>query len=207
MEDKTVATFAKEKSSLNGSSFAIIQENSSRPLVGQPAPQFKAQAFFDGQMKEVSLSDYKGKWIVLFFYPLDFTFVCPTEILEFNSKADEFKKKNAQLLGVSIDSVFSHKAWCDLPKEKGGIGKLNFPLIADLTKKISQDYGVLLEDTGIALRGTFIIDSDGKIRAATVHDLQVGRSVDETLRVLSAFQTGELCPVAWNPGEKTLGKG
>ena len=202
-----MATFAKEKSGLNGSSLAIIQENSSRPLVGQPAPQFKAQAFFDGQMKEISLSDYKGKWIVLFFYPLDFTFVCPTEILEFNSKADEFKKKNAQLLGVSIDSVFSHKAWCDLPKEKGGIGKLNFPLIADLTKKISQDYGVLLEDAGIALRGTFIIDSDSKIRAAIVHDLQVGRSVDETLRVLSAFQTGELCPVAWNPGEKTLGKG
>ena len=208
MEDKTVAITAKEKTSLNGgSSLAIIQENNSRPLIGQQAPQFKAKAFENGEMKEISLSDYKGKWIVLFFYPLDFTFVCPTEILEFNKKADEFKKKNAQLLGISIDSVFSHKAWCDLPKEKGGIGKLNFPLIADLTKKISQDYGVLLEDAGIALRGTFIIDPDNKVRAATIHDLPVGRSVDETLRVLSAFQTGELCPVSWNPGDKTLGKG
>lgn len=201
-----MATITKERTSLNGSSLAIIQENNSRPLIGQPAPQFKAKAFVDGQMKEVSLSDYKGKWVVLFFYPLDFTFVCPTEILEFNKKADEFRKRNAQLLGVSIDSVYSHKAWSDLPMDKGGIGRLDFPLISDLTKKISQDYGVLLEDAGIALRGTFIVDPEGKIRAATIHDLQVGRSVDETLRVLNAFQTGELCPVGWKPGDKTLGK-
>lgn len=190
-------------STLNGSSLAIIQQNESRPLVGQNAPQFKAQAYVDGQIKEISLSDYKGKWIVLFFYPLDFTFVCPTEILEFSKNADQFKKKNAQVLSVSTDSAFSHKAWC----EQGGLGKLTFPMVSDLTRKISHDYGVLLEDKGIALRGTFIIDPDGKIRAVTIHDLQVGRSVEETLRVLNAFQTGELCPVGWTPGQKTLGKG
>ena len=202
-----MSTFIKEKSVLgNGSSLAIIQQSHNRPLIGCPAPQFKAQAFVDGNMKEISLSDYKGKWVVLFFYPLDFTFVCPTEILEFNKKADEFKKKGAQLIGASIDSVFSHKAWCDLPQDKGGIGKLNFPLISDLTKKISQDYGIYFEDMGVSLRGTFIIDPEGKVRASTIHDLQVGRSVDETLRVLNAFQTGELCPVSWKPGEKTLGK-
>ena len=176
--------------------------NSNRPLVGQMAPQFKAPAYIDGQVKEISLSDYKGKWVVLFFYPLDFTFVCPTEILEFNKKADEFKKLNAQLIGGSIDSVYSHKGWC----EQGGLGKLNFPLVSDITKKISSDYGMLLEEKGISLRGTFIIDPEGKVRAITLHDLQVGRNVDETLRVLSAFQTGELCPVSWKPGEKTLGK-
>lgn len=186
----------------NGSSLAIIQQSCSKPVVGQTAPQFKAPAYVDGQIKEISLSDYKGKWVVLFFYPLDFTFVCPTEILEFNSKTDEFKKKSAQLIGASIDSVYSHKGWC----EQGGLGKLNFPLISDITKKISQDYGILLEDKGISLRGTFIIDPEGKTRAATVHDLQVGRSVEETLRVLTAFQTGELCPVGWTPGKKTLGK-
>lgn len=203
-----MATLTHEKSaSVNGSSLAILQQTNSKPLIGQPAPQFKTQAFVDGKMKEISLSDYKGKWVVLFFYPLDFTFVCPTEILEFNSKAEEFKKKNAQLIGASIDSVFSHKAWSDLPQDKGGIGKLSFPLISDLTKKISQDYGVYLEDMGVALRGTFIIDPEGKVRAATLHDLPVGRSVEETLRVLNAFQTGELCPVGWKPGDKTLGKG
>ncbi len=198
-----MTTYTQEKpASLNGSSLAIIQQNNSRPLVGYPAPQFKAQAYMEGQIKEISLSDYKGKWVVLFFYPLDFTFVCPTEILEFSKKADEFKKKNAQVISVSTDSVYSHKAWC----EQGGLGKLNFPMVADLTKKISHDYGVLLEDKGIALRGTFIVDPEGKVRVGIVHDLQVGRNVDETLRVLTAFQTGELCPVSWTPGEKTLGK-
>lgn len=197
-----------EKISTNGKSLALVQQSSERkPLIGQAAPQFKAQAYTNGEMKEISLSDYKGKWVVLFFYPLDFTFVCPTEILEFNAKAAEFTKRGAQLLGASIDSHFSHKAWSDLPADKGGIGQLDFPLLADLTKKISKDYGVLFEDMGIAFRGTFLIDPDGKVRAATIHDLPVGRSVDETLRVLDAFQTGELCPVGWNKGDKTLGKG
>ena len=198
-----MATITQERvTSINGSSLAIIQQNDTKPLVGSMAPQFKAQAYLDGQIKEISLSDYKGKWVVLFFYPLDFTFVCPTEIQEFSRKTDEFKKKNTQLISVSTDSVYSHKAWC----EQGGLGKLNFPMVADLTKKISQDYGVLLEDKGIALRGTFVIDTEGRVRSATINDLQVGRSVDETLRVLNAFQTGELCPVGWTPGQKTLGK-
>ena len=193
------ATQEKTTISMNGTQFHA----SSKPLIGQLAPQFKTQAYVDGQIKDLSLSDYKGKWVVLFFYPLDFTFVCPTEILEFSKRADEFKKKGAQIIGGSIDSVFSHKGWC----EQGGLGKLNFPLISDLTKQISSDYGILLEDKGISLRGTFIIDPEGRVRAATIHDLQVGRSVDETLRVLDAFQTGELCPVGWKSGEKTLGKG
>ncbi len=199
-----MATLVNEKTNTNGSSLAIIKQNSSRtPLVGQVAPQFKAQAYFeDGKIKDLSLSDYKGKWVVLFFYPLDFTFVCPTEILEFSKKTDEFKKLNAQLIGASIDSPYSHKGWC----EQGGLGKLNFPLVSDLTKKISHDYGILIEEKGISLRGTFIIDDKGIVRAVTVHDLQVGRCVEETLRVLRAFQTGELCPVGWTPGSKTLGK-
>lgn len=198
-----MTTLTQERTvSLNGSSLAIIQQNNTRPLVGNIAPQFKSQAYMDGQMKEISLSDYRGRWVVLFFYPLDFTFVCPTEIQEFNKKVEEFKKKNAQLISISIDSVYSHKAWC----EQCGLGKMNFPMLSDLTKKISQDYGVLLEEKGISLRGTFIIDPEGKIRAQTVHDLQVGRSVDEVIRVLTAFQTGELCPVGWTPGQKTLGK-
>lgn len=200
-----MATLSNEKiNSMNGSSLAIIHQNTSRiPIVGQVAPQFKAQAYFeDGKIKDLSLSDYKGKWVVLFFYPLDFTFVCPTEILEFSKKADEFKKLNTQLIGASIDSPYSHKGWC----EQGGLGKLDFPLVSDLTKKISCDYGILLEEKGISLRGTFIIDDKGVVRAATVHDLQVGRCVEETLRVLRAFQTGELCPVGWTPGSKTLGK-
>lgn len=192
-----MATAVQEKNGVHA-----VPCSTNRPLVGQLAPQFKAQAYIDGQIKEISLSDYKGKWVVLFFYPLDFTFVCPTEILEFNKKSDEFKKMNAQLIGGSIDSVYSHKGW----SEQGGLGKLNFPLISDITKKISSDYGMLLEEKGISLRGTYIIDPEGKVRAITLHDLQVGRSVDETLRVLSAFQTGELCPVGWKPGEKTLGK-
>jgi len=198
-----VTTSSQEKiSTMNGSSLAIIQHSAQKPIVGCQAPQFKAQAYIDGQIKEISLSDYKGKWVVLFFYPLDFTFVCPTEILEFSKKTEEFKKKNTQVISVSIDSAYSHKGWC----EQGGLGKLNFPMASDLTHKISQDYGVLIEDKGISLRGTFIIDPEGKVRAATIHDLQVGRSVEETLRVLTAFQTGELCPVGWTPGQKTLGK-
>lgn len=197
---------AVNENKTNGNIAILNHQISQATLVGQSAPQFKAKAFVSGEIKEISLSDYKGKWVVLFFYPLDFTFVCPTEILDFNAKVEEFNKKGAQLLGASIDSVYSHKAWSDLPSDKGGIGKLNFPLIADLTKKISRDYGVLFEEAGIAFRGTFIIDPEGKVRSITINDLPVGRSVDETLRVLEAFQSGELCPVNWKKGDKTLGK-
>lgn len=154
----------------------------------------------DGKFTHVALEDYRGKWVVLFFYPLDFTFVCPTEIIEFNKHAEDFAKHNAQILGASVDSVYSHQAWSK------DLGKLQFPLLSDMTKELSLDYGVLLEEKGIALRGTFIIDPEGILRHITVNDLPIGRSVKETLRVLQAAQSGELCPVGWEKGEETLGK-
>ncbi|MGQ3684538.1 MAG: peroxiredoxin [Candidatus Loosdrechtia sp.] len=168
--------------------------------VGQDAPGFTLQAVVGDKFNEVSLDDYKGKWVVLFFYPLDFTFVCPTEITEFSKRDRDFKELNAQVLGVSVDSVYSHQAWL---KE---LGELAYPLLSDITKEVSRNYDVLLEDKGIALRGTFIIDPEGKLRYQLVHDLGVGRSVEEVLRVLRALQTGELCPAEWKPGKKTLGK-
>ncbi|MEB3245509.1 MAG: peroxiredoxin [Vampirovibrionales bacterium] len=171
------------------------------PQIGKLAPNFTAQAYDNGAMKEISLSDYRGKWVVLFFYPLDFTFVCPTEIQGFNQNLETFNKMNAQVLGASVDSVYSHKEWSE-----GALGKLSFPLISDISHRISRDYGVLIEEKGISLRGAFIIDPDGVLRSYMVNDLAVGRSVDEVIRLLQAFQSGELCPVGWKPGEKTLGK-
>ncbi len=168
--------------------------------VGQNAPEFTLQGVVGDKFKDVCLDEYKGKWVVLFFYPLDFTFICPTEITEFSKRDSEFKALNAQVLGVSIDSVFSHKAWL---KE---LGNLNYPLLSDITKEASRKYGVLMEEKGIALRGTFIIDPEGKLRYQLVHDLGIGLSIEEVLRVLRALQTGELCPVEWKPGKKTLGK-
>lgn len=171
------------------------------PQIGKPAPEFTAQAYIDGAIKEVSLRDYRGKWVVLFFYPLDFTFVCPTEIQGFNEKINEFRKSNAEIIGASVDSVYSHKEWSET-----SLGKLNYPLISDINHRVSRDYGVLLEEKGISLRGAFIIDPDGVLRSYVVNDLSVGRNVDEILRIVQAFQTGELCPVGWKPGQKTLGK-
>lgn len=169
--------------------------------VGKIAPHFSVEAVNEnGDFVNVNLEDYRGKWLVLFFYPLDFTFVCPTEITGFSTRADEFKKLNGAVLGGSTDSVHSHKAWIK------DLGKLNYPLFSDLNRSMSRDYGVLLEEQGYALRGTFIIDPDGILRYALYHDLGVGRSVSETLRVLNALQTGELCPVEWTPEQKTLGK-
>lgn len=169
-------------------------------MIGQKAPSFTMEGVYKQQFKKVQLSEFKGKWVVLFFYPLDFTFVCPTEITQFSTKHADFEKLNAKVLGCSVDSVHSHKAWLK------DLGDLKFPLLSDITKKVSYEYGVLLEDEGIATRGTFIIDPKGVVRYACIHDLNVGRSVDETLRVLKALQTGELCPVEWTPGKKTLGK-
>ncbi|MBI5370191.1 peroxiredoxin [Candidatus Uhrbacteria bacterium] len=169
--------------------------------VGKPAPTFSCEAVSPiGEFQQVSLADYRNKWLVLFFYPLDFTFVCPTEITGFSKRLDEFTALGACVLGGSTDSVHSHKAWLK------DLGELNYPLFSDITRALSCDYGVLLDEKGIALRGTFIIDPDGILRYALYHDLGVGRSVDETLRVLKALQTGELCPVNWHEGEKTLGK-
>lgn len=178
-------------------------------LVQKKAPDFKATAALpDGSFKDIKLSDYKGKYVVLFFYPLDFTFVCPTEILAFSDKAAEFKAIGAELLGVSVDSQFTHLAWMNTPRKEGGIQNLQYPLIADLTKSIARDYGVLIEEGGVALRGLFVIDPEQNIRAAIVHDLPVGRSVDETLRVVKAFQYvakhGEVCPANWSEGKSTM---
>ncbi len=170
-------------------------------IVGTVAPPFNmATAKGDGsEFGRVTLDDYKTKWLVLFFYPLDFTFVCPTEITAYSKEYDAFKTLNAELLAISVDSEHSHKAWIN-----SSLGKLNFPLASDLTKKTSKDYGVLIEDAGIALRGLFIIDPEGIVRYSVIHDLNVGRSVDETLRVLKALQTGGLCPVDWDEGEALL---
>ncbi len=170
--------------------------------IGQAAPTFKANATVKGgDFKEVSLSDYKGKWVVLFFYPLDFTFVCPTEIQGFNANLSKFKEMGAEVIGCSTDSVFSHKAWYE-----HGLGDIDFPILGDNNLKVSYAYNVLDEEKGLAYRGTFVIDPDGILRSLVVNDLPVGRSVDETLRTVQALQSGELTPCEWKPGGKTLGK-
>ena len=166
--------------------------------VGQMAPEFKMQALVGSEFRDITLSEFHGRWIVLFFYPLDFTFVCPTEVTEFSRRHNEFVAVNAVVIGGSTDSVHSHKAWT---KE---IGELKYPLFSDITRETSRRYGVLLEEKGTALRGTFIIDPEGKLRWSCVHDTGIGRNVDEILRSLQALQTGELCPVNWKPGQKTL---
>ena len=174
--------------------------------VGQPAPDFEMPSTRNMETLDevIRLQDYRGKWLVLFFYPLDFTFVCPTEITAFSDQIDAFKKVGAEVLGVSTDSVFSHRAWQQLARKEGGLGELKFPLAGDTNLQCSRDYGILLEDKGIALRGLFIIDPDGVLQYQVVHNLNVGRSVAEVLRVLEGLQCGGLCPANWKPGEKTL---
>lgn len=178
-------------------------------FVQRPAPAFTATAVVEGEFKEISLSEYLGQWVILFFYPMDFTFVCPTEILAFNDALPQFQALNGSVLGVSTDSQYSHFAWAQQPRKQGGIGPdLKLPLIADRNMNISKDYGVLIEEEGIALRGLFIIDPKGIVRQITVNDLPVGRSVDETIRLLKAFQFveehGEVCPLGWTEGAKTI---
>lgn len=170
------------------------------PMIGQPAPQFTVPAVVDGgDFKDITLSDFKGKWVVLFFYPLDFTFVCPTEITQFRDQLKSFKEAGAVVLGASIDSVHSHKRWI-----KDDLGELGYPLLGDVTKRLSRDYGVLMEDKGIATRGTFIIDPEGIIQYMGIHNLNVGRDAGEVLRVLSGLKSGELCGAGWKPGSKHL---
>lgn len=171
----------------------------SSPKVGTPAPEFKAKAYIAGEFKDVSLKDFKGKWVCLYFYPLDFTFVCPTEIRAFAEKEAQFKEAGCQIVACSTDSEFSHKAWFerDLKEAK-------YPVLADTAHTISRDYGVLLEDKGIALRGTFLIDPTGNLQWMQINALGTGRSVDEVLRTLHALKTGELCPANWKPGQATL---
>jgi peroxiredoxin (alkyl hydroperoxide reductase subunit C) len=178
------------------------------PLVGNAAPDFNVTAVYDQEFIDVSLSKYKGKYVVLFFYPLDFTFVCPTEITAFSDRYEEFKKLNTEVLGVSIDSQFSHLAWVQTPRNEGGLGDLAYPLVSDLKREVSEAYGVL-SDEGVALRGLYIIDKEGIIQHSTINNLAFGRNVDETLRVLQALQyvqdnPDEVCPAGWKPGDKTM---
>ncbi len=179
-----------------------LAEQKPTAKVGEPAPSFTLEAVVGKEFKKVSLADYRGKWVVLFFYPLDFTFVCPTEIKGFNAALDTFKEKNAVILGASVDSKWSHKAWI----ERGDLGELKYPLLSDFKKETARQYGILDEREGVALRGLFIIDDKGVLQYLSVNNLSVGRSIDETLRILEALQTGELCPLNWKPGQKTLGK-
>ncbi len=177
--------------------------------VTQPAPDFTATTVMpDNSFNEnFKLSDLQGKYVVLFFYPLDFTFVCPSEIIAFDKKLSEFQSRNCEVVGVSVDSHFSHWAWKNTPVEKGGIGNIQYPLVADLTKNISRDYGVLVDDA-IALRGLFLIDKEGVVQHALVNNLPLGRNVDEAIRVLDALQFteqhGEVCPANWNKGDEAM---
>ena len=174
--------------------------------VGKPAPDFEIPSTknIEKLNEPVKLSDYRGKWVVLLFYPLDFTFVCPTELTTFSDRYEDFEGIGAEIIGISTDSAFSHRAWLQTPRDKGGVEGLRFPLGADITKSMSRDYGVLIEDRGIALRGLFVIDPEGVLRYKVVHDLNIGRSAEETLRVIQALQTGGLCQAEWRPGQETI---
>ncbi len=178
-------------------------------LMGHKAPEISAKAVVKGEIVEkFSLKDYLGKYVVLFFYPLDFTFVCPTELHAFQEKLSEFTKRSAELMACSVDSWYSHLAWLNLPKEKGGIKGVEYPVISDLNKTISRDYQVLDEENGIAYRGLFILDKKGIVRHQLINDLPIGRSVDEALRVLDALifheKNGEVCPANWSAGKKSM---
>ena len=177
-------------------------------LVTQEAPDFTAQAVMpNNEFAELTLSKLRGKYVVLFFYPLDFTFVCPSEIIAFDQALDKFKERNAEVVGVSVDSHFTHLAWKNTPRDKGGIGNVQYPVVADLSKDIARSYGVLFNDS-VALRGLFLIDKEGRVRHALVNDLPLGRSVDEALRVLDALQFhekhGEVCPANWRQGQEAM---
>ncbi|KAI9014881.1 C-terminal domain of 1-Cys peroxiredoxin [Gaertneriomyces sp. JEL0708] len=181
------------------------------PIVGTKAPAFKGTAVVNGDFKEVSLDQYKGKYVVLFFYPMDFTFVCPTEIVAFSDRANEFRKLNAEVIACSTDTRFSHLAWINTPRKEGGLGEMQIPVLADPTKKIASDYGVLItegEDAGVALRGTFIIDPEQNLRIAHVNDLPIGRNVSEYVRLIEALrfnaEHGEVCPANWQQGGATI---
>ena len=172
------------------------------------APDFSATAVVDQEFKDITLSQYKGKYVVLFFYPLDFTFVCPTEITAFSDRYSDFSNKNTEVLGVSVDSKFTHLAWIQTPRNEGGIGDINYPLVSDLKREICKAYNVLNED-GEADRGLFIINPKGIIMHSTINKAPVGRNIDETLRVLQAYQyveshPDEVCPAGWTPGDKTM---
>jgi peroxiredoxin (alkyl hydroperoxide reductase subunit C) len=177
-------------------------------FVSAPAPDFSGEAYVNGEFRKVSLADYRGKKVVLFFYPLDFTFVCPTEILAFSDRIEDFRKRQTEVIGASVDSTFTHAAWARVDRKDGGIKGVNFPLLSDLNKKIAGDYDVLIQDAGIALRGLFIINKDGVLKHATINHLDLGRNIDEVLRVLDAIdfseEHGEVCPANWKKGDKAM---
>jgi peroxiredoxin (alkyl hydroperoxide reductase subunit C) len=177
-------------------------------LVGKKAPEIKAKAVAKNNTIDFVLSDYIGKYVIFFFYPLDFTFVCPTELHAFQDKLNDFEKRNAQVVGCSIDSAFSHAAWLNTPKSKGGIQGITYPIVSDIHKTISRNYHVLNEDEGIAYRGLFLIDRSGIVRHQLVNDLPLGRSVDEVIRLLDALifheQHGEVCPANWKAGASAM---
>jgi peroxiredoxin (alkyl hydroperoxide reductase subunit C) len=175
--------------------------------IGKPAPSFRLDAVDDGDFKQLALEDFRGRWLVLLFYPLDFTFVCPTELCAFSDRIEEFRALGADVAGVSVDSHYTHLAWTQKPRSEGGVRGLRFPLLSDLSRKVGLSYGVLNED-GVALRALVVIDPQGVVQHATVNNLSVGRSVDETLRVIQAYQhakaSGDVCPADWKPGEETI---
>ncbi|EPZ34906.1 peroxiredoxin 1 [Rozella allomycis CSF55] len=186
-----------------------VETNNHVPcLIQRPAPTWSLQAVHNGEIKQIASSDYAGKDILLLFYPADFTFVCPTEIIAFSDRAAEFSELGCQVIAVSCDSAYSHLNWTMIPREKGGLGEMNIPILADFNKSLSKKFGVLLEDEGLPIRGLFIIDKKGILRHATLNDLPIGRSVDEALRTLKAIhfadEHGEVCPVNWTPGKKGM---
>jgi len=204
---RAVASFPKSEnvvSSLGSMNISRSYCHHGEPGMPRPqnkAPDFSGQAVVNKQFKQVALKDYKGKWLVFFFYPLDFTFVCPTEIVAFSDKVDDFRKINCEVVACSTDSHFSHLAWVNTPRKEGGLGDVNMPILSDFSKKIARDYGVLLPDLGAALRGLFVIDPNGILKHVSCNDLPVGRSVDEAYRLVEAFQFvekhGEVCPANW----------
>jgi peroxiredoxin (alkyl hydroperoxide reductase subunit C) len=174
--------------------------------VGQPAPDFNMPSTknLESLAENVKLSDYKGKWLILLFYPLDFTFVCPTELISFSDRLDEFEGVGAEVVGVSTDSVHSHRAWLKTPKDKNGIEGVKYPIASDVGGRLAKAFNILVDEANIALRGLFIINPEGVLQYSVIHDLNIGRSVDETLRVLQGLQTGGLCSADWKPGQENL---
>jgi len=187
---------------------AALKEVDMSAFVSAPAPDFSGEAYVNGEFRKVSPADYRGKKVVLFFYPLDFTFVCPTEILAFSDRIDDFRKRQTEVIGASVDSKFTHAAWAQVDRKDGGIKGVNFPLLSDLNKKIAADYDVLIQDAGVALRGLFIINKAGVLKHATINHLDLGRNIDEVLRVLDAIdfseEHGEVCPANWKKGDKAM---
>jgi len=188
--------------------FAHPHETPGVSMVGYPAPDWSGEAVVKGEFKTVGLEEYKGKWLVMVFYPLDFTFVCPTELVSFSDRVDDFRSLNAEIVALSVDSKHSHYAWTQVPRNKGGLGDIKYPLVGDITKKIARQYGVLYKETGNTVRGLFVIDPNGIVRQITLNDDQIGRSIDEVLRLLKGLQHadkhGVVCPANWKPGDDDL---